>query len=111
MMQLPVLIEPAPQGMGFIARLGDPFNLSATADTAAEAFVLLQEAFKQRLAQGAQVAALLAPMPLIPSGAGWLPDDDLTREWRQHIEEYRKACDAADRKRILGESPDEKVAS
>ena len=43
--------------------------------------------------------------------AGWLPDDDLTREWREAIDAYRKECDAADRARILGELPDDRVAS
>jgi hypothetical protein len=28
---------------------------------------------------------------------GWLPDDELTREWLQYVEEYRSECDAADR--------------
>jgi len=37
---------------------------------------------------------------------GWLPDDELTREWLKYIEEYRAACDAADRE----ESPNDGVA-
>lgn len=37
----------------------------------------------------------------------WLPDDDLTCEWLEAVEEYRRACDAADRRRIIGESKDE----
>lgn len=42
------------------------------------------------------------------SGAepGWLPDDELTREWLKYVEEYRSACDAADRE----ESPNNGVA-
>src|SRR5262245_23997978 len=111
MLQLPVLIEPLPEGKGFVARLGDPFNLSATAATEAEALLSLQEAYERKLAQGARVAALPARVPLFPPSTGYLPDDDLTREWLDAVEEYRKACDAADRERILGESPDEKAAS
>jgi hypothetical protein len=37
---------------------------------------------------------------------GWLPDDELTREWLKYVEEYRSACDAADRE----ESPNNGVA-
>jgi predicted RNase H-like HicB family nuclease len=111
-MHLPVLIEPLPDGAGFIAKLGDPFNLSTTAETAAEAFVSLQAAFKRRLEEGAQVVALLAPAPSVfPPSSGWLPDDDLTREWLGHVEAYREECDAAERRRILGEPPDAKEAS
>jgi hypothetical protein len=37
---------------------------------------------------------------------GWLPDDELTREWLKYVEEHRSACDAADRE----ESPNNGVA-
>ena len=40
------------------------------------------------------------------AGPGWLPDDELTREWLKYVEEYRSACDAVDRE----ESPNNEVA-
>ena len=46
----------------------------------------------------------------IPPG-GWLPDDELTREWLQAIQDYRDQCDIEDRARILGESDEGKAAS
>ena len=111
MMQLPVLIEPLLEGKGFVARLGDPFNLSETAGTAAEAFVQLQAAWKRRLDGGTQVAALLAPVPsLFPPSAGWLPEDELTREWRDNVKAIRRERDEADRLEDEGPS-DDKVAS
>jgi hypothetical protein len=41
---------------------------------------------------------------------GWLPDDELTREWLRLVEQYRAQCDAADRRRLTedatsGEAP------
>lgn len=39
----------------------------------------------------------------------WLPDDDLTRQWLEAVEEYRRECDVADRRRIIGESKDEET--
>jgi predicted RNase H-like HicB family nuclease len=36
---------------------------------------------------------------------GWLPDDELTREWLRLVEQYRAECDAADRRRFL-DAPD-----
>jgi len=47
----------------------------------------------------------------VHDAAGWLPDDELTKEWQQAVEEYRRECDEADRRRILGESAEEKAAS
>ena len=46
----------------------------------------------------------------IPPG-GWLPDDELTREWLQAIQDYRDQCDKADRERILNDSDEGKAAS
>lgn len=39
------------------------------------------------------------------SAADWLPDDELTKEWQQAVEDYRRECDEADRQRILGDLP------
>jgi hypothetical protein len=33
---------------------------------------------------------------------GWLPDDELTREWLKYLEEYRSACDTTDREESPG---------
>jgi hypothetical protein len=48
---------------------------------------------------------------IIWSTSGWLPNDELTQEWQRAVEEYRRECDEADRRRILGESAEEKPAS
>jgi hypothetical protein len=34
---------------------------------------------------------------------GWLPDDELTREWIRLVEQYSSECDAADRRRIMND--------
>jgi hypothetical protein len=34
---------------------------------------------------------------------GWLPDDELTRDWLEHVRQYRSECDAADCRRLLEE--------
>jgi hypothetical protein len=111
-MQVPVLVEALVDRPGYVARLGEPFNLSAEADSPEGALRQLSKAVQQRLQAGAQVLPLALPMkfPTL-SHAGWLPDDDLTREWREAVEEYRRECDAEDRRRILGESKNEDVPS
>lgn len=42
-----------------------------------------------------------APIPITRGPEpGWLPDDELTREWLQEIRAYREKCDAEDRARL-----------
>ena len=38
---------------------------------------------------------------------GWLPDDELTREWLKEVQTYRAECDAADRARLDPAPPEE----
>jgi predicted RNase H-like HicB family nuclease len=109
-MQLPVLVEALVDRPGFIARLGEPFNLSAEADSPEDAFRQLSQAVQRRLQAGARILPLALPIkfPNV-SHAGWLPDDDLTCEWREAVEQFRRECDEEDRRRLLGESKDEDV--
>lgn len=110
-MQVPVLVEALVDRPGYIARLGEPFNLVAEADSPEDALRQLSQAVQQRLQTGARILPLALPLNFLnPAPAGWLPDDDLTREWREAVEQYRRECDAMDRQRILGESKEENVS-
>jgi hypothetical protein len=42
---------------------------------------------------------------------GWLPDDELTRDWLRLVQEYRSECDASDRRRLLDEPATGEAAS
>jgi hypothetical protein len=110
-LQVPVLLEPLGSRPGYVAHLGAPFHLSVEAGTPEEALGELSRAVRNRLQAGGRVMPF--PLPLKPPNlaASWLPDDELTKEWQQAVEEYRRECDEADRRRILGESADEKAAS
>jgi predicted RNase H-like HicB family nuclease len=100
-MELPVLIERLPDGVRYMARLGEPFNLTVEGSSPDEAQQRLSEVVLQKLQQGAQLRSLRLPSVLAAeTGLGWLPDDDLTREWLQAIQEFRTACDEADHRRI-----------
>jgi len=110
-MELPVLIESLPGGVRYRARMGDPINLSAEAATPEEALQLVQTEFQRLLGEGARIAAISFPPSSPIPAPGWLPEDELTREWLDAVEVYRKECDSADRRRILGEDPADKVAS
>ena len=111
-MQLPVLVEALRDRPGYVARLGEPFNVTAEADSPEDALRQLANAVQQRLQAGAKVLPLTLPRQFpSPARAGWLPDDELTREWHEAVEQYRRECDAADRQRILGETKDENVPS
>jgi hypothetical protein len=107
MVELPVLIEPLPDRSGFTAYLAAPLQLSAAAATPEEAHRQLAALLQRRLQQGTELRTLT--VPVTASGrlaGGWLPDDEVTRDWQQLVQEYRAECDAADRAR-LGTDPDQ----
>jgi hypothetical protein len=103
-MQTTILLEPLTNRAGYRARLGEPFNIEVEAATEDEALELVNTAVQQRLQGGAR----LVPLSLRGLGAtlppgGWLPDDELTRDWLKAVEEYRQKCDREDRERDLAE--------
>jgi hypothetical protein len=110
--ELPVVIEPLAEGRGFAAHLGAPFNLSAEAATAEEAHHQVAALLQRRIQQGLEVRALKVP-GAVERGAepGWLPDDELTRDWLQLVQQYRSECDSADRQRLLGEGESAETTS
>ena len=110
-LQMPVLLEPLANRPGYVAHLGAPFQISVEAGTPEEALAELRRAVQKRLESGARLMPFTLPLQSTGSTAGWLPDDELTKEWQQAVEDYRRECDEADRRRILGESGGEKAAS
>lgn len=111
-LQMPVLMEPLADRPGYVAHLGAPFNLSVEAGTPEEALRELTRAIETRLQGGGHVVSLALPMRSTSAAApGWLPDDELTKEWLEIIEERRRENDEADRRRILGGEAEEKAAS
>jgi hypothetical protein len=98
-MELPVVIEPLPDGSGFTAHIAAPFDLSAAAATAEEAHRQLAALLQRRLQQGMELRTLTVP-PTGATAGGWLPDDEVTQEWIQLMQQYRAECDAADRARL-----------
>jgi hypothetical protein len=101
-MELPVIIEPLPDKSGFAAHFAGPISLSAEAATAEEAHQRLAALLSERLQQGVQLRSLNLPSA---SQGGWLPDDELTKEWLQHVQQYRAECDAADRAQLQDDPP------
>ena len=69
------------------------------------ASVLLQ----RRLEQGMELRTLTVPAAGGSAG-GWLPNDELTRDWLQQVQHYGAECAAADRER-LGIAPNQKASS
>jgi hypothetical protein len=109
--ELPVVIEPLPDGSGFTAQLAAPFHLSASAATAEEAHQQIAVLLQRRLQEGMELRTLTVPVAgPAAAGGGWLPDDELTRDWLRLVEQYRAECDAADRAR-LGDAPDSEATA
>jgi hypothetical protein len=111
-MELPVLIERLPDGARYAARLGEPFNLRVEASSADEAQQQLADALGRLLQQGTELRSISVPpaRPVVPTG-GWLPEDELTREWLQAVQQFRDECDEADRRRLSEGSSEGKAAS
>jgi hypothetical protein len=108
-MDLPVVIVPLPNHGGFSARLAAPIEFSAEAPTADEAQARLSTLLQEKLHQGVEFRVLRVWPANGPARGGWLPDDELTQEWLQHMKEYRNECDAADRALLDGAAePEEK---
>src|SRR4051794_40101253 len=94
-MQIPILIEPLPDGRGFRAKTGDPLGLAAEGPTKAEAVRQLKELANGRLAGGAEVVSMeLAAGTPWADFAGFLPDDELTRQWMDALQENRRKANA-----------------
>jgi hypothetical protein len=110
-LQVPVFVEPPGNRPGYVAHLRLPFDLSVEGGTPEEALEGLARAVRHRLQAGGRVMSLALPLKPARPAAGWLPDDELTKEWQEAVEAYRRECDEADRRRILGESAEEKAAS
>jgi len=90
-MQIPILIKPHQNGSGFRAKMGEPLSLSAEGLTRNETLQELRSMTELRLESGTEIL----PME-IKSGnpwldfAGFLPDDELTREWMDILKANRK---------------------
>jgi len=96
-MELPVFIEPLTDRPGYAAQLGAPFHLRAEAATAENAQQQLAALLQRRLQGGATLGVIRLPVGAGGGlGGGWLPDDELTREWLQQVQQYRLECDEAD---------------
>jgi hypothetical protein len=102
-MDLTVVIVPLPNQGGYSARLAAPIELSAEGPTADEAQERLAVLLDEKLRSGIELRTLHVVPHRGPSPGGWLPDDELTQEWLQHMKDYRAECDAEDEARILGD--------
>ncbi len=99
-MFLTVVIEPLADRAGFSARLAAPIELSVEAPTADEAHSRLSAMLRKKLQSGLELREMPVQSHTTPAAGGWLPDDELTNEWLQHMSDYRRECEAADFARL-----------
>ena len=99
-MKFPILIEPIDGGR-FRARAGEPFVLTAEADSAQGAALALEQRLNDRLAAGAQIAMVNLANGTPAESPPPLPADDLYqtdwvyRELQEEIEENRRSEESA----------------
>ncbi len=94
-MDIPVLVEPV-AGNGFRAKTGEPFALTAEGATREEAVARLRERISKQLNGGATVVSLqvgAAGNPWLEMAGMFDKDDPLVQEWKQIMEENRRAAD------------------
>ena len=89
-------IIPLPNQAGFSARLMGPIDISAEGLTAEEAQNRLSALVQEKLNAGVELRMLTIPSGVRPGS--FLPDDELTQEWIQHMRDFRAEADAADKK-------------
>lgn len=101
-MNFPIFIEPT--GSGFSASLGTPFNTTIQAATRDDVADQAAELIRDYLNRGGEIRWVSIPGRVNgPPGPGWLPDDDLTREWLEVLEENRAERDRDDLARLEAE--------
>ena len=98
-MELPVLIEPTPDGR-YRARSGEPLVLTAEGATMHDALQGLRKRINERLEAGASLVSMTIPVmdsenPWI-RGAGMFKDNPLFEEWVEAMQENRRARDLED---------------
>ena len=116
----PAFPGPAVRVLAYPWRRGKPSVLNDTIPRCRGAIVVLgdarqryeTDAVRRRLEQGAalQSISVRTGSPVPPTG-GWLPDDELTREWLQAVRQFRDDADEADRRRLSEGAAEGKTAS
>ena len=97
-MKIPVLVEPLNDRKGYRATVGSPLSLAADGETRDESIAKLKSLTENRLGNEGEVRAMDVCVAKVPAdAAGFLPDDELTREWIEIMKE---------RRRLANEPPD-----
>ncbi|HVK12176.1 MAG TPA: hypothetical protein VM597_25715 [Gemmataceae bacterium] len=97
-MEIPVLVEPLIDRKGFRATIGGPLSLSADGETREDAIDNVKRLTRDRLGPEGEIRGLaLSTGDPLAELAGFLPDDELTREWMEIMNERRRqANESAD---------------
>ena len=96
-MEIPVLIEPV-AGNGFRAKCGEPLPITAEGRTRDEALANLRRLVAERVAAGAEVAALRVPgqnaaNPWVEFAGMYEADDPVVQVWEKAMAEHRRKID------------------
>jgi hypothetical protein len=92
---IPVLVTKV-AGNGYQAKGGEPFALTAEGATQEEAVAKLGDLIHERLGSGANRLTLwvrVSENPWLRMAGTLDPDDPMVQEWKQIMEENRRAAD------------------
>lgn len=88
-MDIPVFVTP--QGTGFLARMGSPFDLAAEGPTADAALEAVHQLLRERLRDGAAVRSIrVNDVDSIQAAALKIGQSPIYNEYLEAVEEYRR---------------------
>jgi hypothetical protein len=96
-MSITVLVEPLPDGSGFLARTGEPLALTATGPTPEDAMTTVDLMLLERVKQGWRVYTL--PDPGLPGVTDRFGEPEWKLYWRT-ILENRQVADVEARREL-----------
>ena len=103
-MQIPVLIEPLPDGRGFRARAGEPFRIAVEAPDRERAVDEVRQQAASQVASGVVVLVEVPQSNPMLRMIGTLDmSDPRAQEWWSYLEAFRRECDNVT---FPGEGPD-----
>jgi hypothetical protein len=97
LMDIPILVEKVTDRNCYRARAGEPFAIEAEGVSVHDALENVENAIRRKLQDGAMIFHFeLKLTPSLLRGAGIWPNDEITRNWLEGIEEYRRQMDDRD---------------
>jgi hypothetical protein len=93
-MQIPILVEPLPDGRGFRAKAGEPFGITAESPDRAGAINEVRRHLDDLVVAGKVVAVNIGSANSMAKLIGTLDmTDPRAQQWWENVEQFRRECE------------------